>query len=111
MLGAPVSKEYCLEKCIVADQLKKILGKTEVIHLFPVRKQNTISPKNEHLRTPPRNEQDRGHSLNAEKPAFAFSVNIFAFFYITSKFKIESSRRQSLGDWVGMHWSQQEKRG
>ncbi len=23
MLGAPVSKEYCLEKCIVADQLKK----------------------------------------------------------------------------------------
>lgn len=28
MLGAPVSKEYCLEKCIVADQLKKILGKT-----------------------------------------------------------------------------------
>ena len=57
MLGAPVSEEYCLEKCIVADQLK-ILGKTEVIHLFPVRKQNTISPKNEHLRTPPRNEQD-----------------------------------------------------
>jgi len=28
MLGAPVSKEYCLEKCIVADQLKKILDKT-----------------------------------------------------------------------------------